>query len=709
MLFLLTVFLSAFLLFQVQPFIAKVILPAYGGSATVWTSCMLFFQLLLLAGYSYAHVLQRLSFKRQWQVHAVVLLLAGLSLPFTTPAASLEFASSMPITNILATLAVAIGLPYFALSATGPLVQKWLTISDETKVPYRLYSLSNLGSLLALLSYPFVFEPLFNLQQQTLVWSSGFIAFALAIMALAYQLEKAGVGKPVIINNDALNNAISDENNTASSSHQSSKRSANPVANLTISLWLGLSALGVMLLVSTTNAMTQNVAPMPFLWVLPLALYLLTFIVAFHSPRLYVRWYWLAFYLICALMAIMLPVVSAQFDFISQVLMFSFILFAGCMICHGELIKQAPKAEQLTLFYLMIALGGVLGSALVSLVAPQVFNQFSEYPMTVIAIVMAFTVSLAVASHGQLTFKTLFGSVPRTLSLGSLGIVVIGLSVLQISLNEQLAKHQIASERNFYGLLSVVETSVNGQAERRLIDGTTSHGTQALAPALAHIPKSYYRQGTGVALALDNYMPLKRAIAPIKVGLIGLGAGTLAAYGNTGEQYHFYELNPAVVDYAQQYFSYLRNSKADIYLHQGDGRFLLQQALAENGSEAFDILVLDAFSGDAIPAHLLTVEAMQLYQAHLKENGILAIHISNSHLELSALTQNLADAIKMQAKYFYTASTEHEPNAAQWVLISNNEAIFKRYQVKKHMSSWPSERSAVLWRDDYSNLLSVLK
>ncbi|REL34176.1 spermidine synthase [Thalassotalea euphylliae] len=699
MLFLLTVFLSAFLLFQVQPFIAKVILPAYGGSATVWTTCMLFFQLLLLAGYSYAHVLQRLSFTRQWQTHGAVLILAALSLPFTTPAASLEFGINEPITNILLTLAVAIGLPYFALSATGPLVQRWLTFSDETKVPYRLYSLSNVGSLLALLSYPFVFEPVFDLPQQTLVWSSGYIAFAIAMMALALKLEKSRVS-----------NAKQAQLDNHKDTSERQKNTSRAVTKGTLALWLGLSALGVMLLVSTTNAMTQNVAPMPFLWVLPLALYLLTFIIAFHSPRLYVRWYWLAFYLICALMAIMLPVVGSQFDFISQVLMFSFILFAGCMICHGELIKQAPTAEHLTLFYLIIALGGVLGNALVSLAAPQAFDQFYEYPITVIAIVFALMVSLANATQGVAGISTAFGTIPRTLVLSFLGLTVVALSGVQLSLDKQLTQHQIASERNFYGLLSVVETSVNGQAERRLIDGTTSHGTQAIEPALAQQPKSYYRENTGVALALENYMPLKRAITPIKVGLVGLGAGTLAAYGKRSEQYHFYELNPAVIDYAQQYFSYLANSQADISLHQGDGRLLLQHALQTSGSENFDVLVLDAFSGDAIPAHLLTIEAMQLYQAHLKKNGVLAVHISNSHLDLTSLTRNLANSIGMQTHYFYTAPTASEPNAAQWVLISNNTELFKRYQVKKYISQWPSEHQAdVLWRDDYSNLLSVLK
>ena len=683
MLFLITVFVSAFLLFQVQPFIAKVILPYYGGSATVWTSCMLFFQLLLLAGYSYAHVLQKLSFQRQWQVHVALLIIASIVLPFTTPIPDITGISSNPMVSILLTLTLAIGLPYFTLSATGPLVQRWLTLSNENKVPYKLYSLSNVGSLLALISYPFLFEPVLTLHQQTLFWSLGFICFAVIITTLALSIKK-----DIKHTNDQSSLAL------------------NKTSPVTLSLWLLLSALGVMLLVSTTNAMTQNVAPMPFLWVLPLALYLVSFIIAFHSPKWYVRWYWLAFFMISALMAIMLPAVGSHFDFTSQVLMYSFILFAGCMICHAELMKHAPAANKLTLFYLVIALGGVLGSALVSIVAPLVFDSFSEYPIAIIATLVLFILSLTVSYQG----KTRIGMLPKAWALSLLGLAVIGLTALQLQLDKQLAQHQVASKRNFYGLLAVVDTKTNGKPERRLIDGTTSHGTQALTPALATQAKSYYRANTGVALALENYQPLTRALSPIKVGLIGLGAGTLATYGQPGENYHFYELNPAVVDYAKQYFSYLDDSKANISIHIGDGRLLLQQALADNGSEQFDILVLDAFSGDAIPAHLLTLEAMQLYQAHLKEKGVLAIHISNSHLDLTNLTRNLAQAIGLDSRYFYTASTADEPNASQWVLMTNDQSLLRRYKVKKHISPWPKhDNSELIWTDNYSNLLSVLK
>lgn len=682
MLVLISIFLSAFLLFQVQPFIAKAILPYFGGSATVWTSCMLFFQTLLLAGYAYAHGLQKLSFKRQWQVHIIVLIAAICLLPFSTPVPNTFDNSNSQIATILVTLLSAIGLPYFVLSSTGPLVQHWFSLSNQHKVPYKLYALSNAGSLLALISYPFLFEPQLSLKSQTITWSLGFVIFAMAIACLAWQLKDK-------INSQAHKEAIQ-------STH---------VPAFHIFLWLMLSALGVAILVSTTNAMTQNVAPMPFLWVLPLALYLITFIVAFNNPRWYIRWYWFAFFVLSALMALMMQAVGSQFDFVSQVLMYSFILFAACMICHGELYKLVPDSSRLTLYYLIIALGGVIGSAFVSILAPQIFTKFTEYPNSILAILAIFTLCVFVSTRNT----THIGFIPTRLAVVGLTVIFIGTSALQWQLSTTLHQHEIASHRNFYGLLSVVDTEVNSKPERRLIDGTTSHGTQSLIVGEQNIAKSYYRKNTGVALALEHYLPASINIST-KVGLIGLGAGTLAAYARPNQQYHFYELNPAVVDFAYQHFSYLNNTRSKVDISVGDGRLLLQEAYDNKGSEEFDILVLDAFSGDAIPAHLLTVEAFELYAKHLKNKGVLAVHISNSHLDLTALTNNLAKHIKMNAYYFFTPSTNDEPNEAQWVLVTTNQLFINRYAVKKHLTQWPeTSRPDILWTDDFSNLLSVLK
>ncbi|WP_211185319.1 fused MFS/spermidine synthase [Thalassotalea algicola] len=643
---------------------------------------MLFFQGVLLAGYAYAHGLQKLPFNRQWQVHLVVLIIAAITLPFTTPAiVSTEL--NNPTLSILLTLTMAIGLPYFALSSTGPLAQHWLSITNKEKVPYKLYSLSNTGSLLALISYPFIFEPVLSLNNQTLSWSFGFIIFVLSMGFLVRHIKQQGI--------HALDQA---------------QQETTSVNRIQLSLWLMLSALGVMLLVSTTNAMTQNVAPMPFLWILPLALYLISFIIVFHSPHWYVRWYWFAFFSLCAFIAILLPAVASQFDFVSQVLMYSFILFAGCMVCHGELIKLAPATNRLTLFYLIIALGGVLGSAFVSLVAPQVFSQFTEYPLSILLTLAIFIVSINI----QLQSKSHIGIIPTKLAMPALYLLLLGMVFLHALLDKQLYQHQIASHRNFYGLLAVVDTKINGTPERRLIDGTTSHGTQSLDENLKRQAKSYYRKDTGAALALTYYQGIENGLAPMKVGLIGLGAGTLATYGKPKDDFHFFEINPAVISFAQQHFTYLNDSFANISISEGDGRLLLQEQLNRQGSGQYDVIVLDAFSGDAIPAHLLTKEAFELYHAHLTKNGILAVHISNSHLDLTTLTKNLAASIGLEAHYFFSKATDDEPNEAQWMLMTNNQAFIERYQVKRFISDWPASKNKdVFWTDDYSNLLSVLK
>ncbi|MFD2167535.1 spermidine synthase [Thalassotalea euphylliae] len=679
MLFLVTIFLSAFLLFQVQPFIANVILPYYGGSASVWTTCMLFFQGVLLLGYGYAHVLNRLPISKQQSIHLVLVVIACAVLPFSPPIPELAEISQNPSASILLTLATAIGLPYALLASTGPLVQSWYAHTHQDKVPYKLYALSNAGSLLALLSYPFVVEPALALSTQTVLWSSLFIVFALAI-ALLSQLAKRYWHT---IESDLVTATLE----KVPSTHKS--------------LWLALSALGVMLLVSTTNAMTQNITPVPFLWVLPLILYLVTFIIAFNNPNFYKRWYWLAFYTLAAFMGIMLTFVGSQFDLVSQVVMYSFILFAGCMICHGELIKLAPAKQHLTLFYLMISLGGFLGSLMVSILAPMVFVQFTEYPLSIIAILIAAMICFQLDTQVKQMAKW---------ALPLIGVITLGLAALQLTLDSQYRAQHVANERNFYGLLSVVDTSVADEPERRLIDGTTSHGTQSLAPLKAHIAKSYYRENTGGALALSKFIREQFSTAPLKAGFVGLGAGAMAAYGQVNQEYTFYELNPAVVDFADRYFSYLRDSKADINVQTGDGRLLLQQALNQQGSMEFDVLVIDAFSGDAIPRHLLTVEAFELYNAHLASDGILALHISNTHLDLSALTHNLAKTINKPAYYFNTKPTEQEPNEAQWVLVTANQKFIESYSVRRFISEWPASKHLdVMWHDNYSNLLSVLK
>ncbi|ALO35593.1 hypothetical protein CMT41_13370 [Colwellia sp. MT41] len=699
MLYLFVIFVGAFLLFQLQPLIAKLILPLFGGGAAIWTACLLFFQGFLLLGYLYSHYLTKLNkLKTQVIVHVTLLMMSLLFLPLALNFNFKQYLSTImgdsPLFEIVFILILSIGLPYFLLSSTGPLVQRWLTYKDSAKLPYKLYSLSNTASLLALLSYPFIFEPQFTLSNQILIWSIGYTIFVLGFVSLALVMFK----QTHLATNMLAANIKTD---------------VKKCSKTVIALWLMLSATGVVLLVSTTNAMTQNIPPMPFLWILPLCIYLLTFIISFHSPRWYVRWYWFVLFVISSFTAIFMFFIGSQFDIISQVVIYCVILFSACMLCHGELARLKPSIEHLTLFYLNMSLGGFLGSAFVAFVAQNLFTQFLEFPLAILAVYLLFYFCCQVNNHLEEhtsaqdvnRHKVLF----RDQLLARVSLVsALLLFVFFSYLNNLFAESNIDSSRNFYGILSVKDVKINNILERRLIDGSTSHGTQYLVTNLNNkevsydvTPRSYYRKNTGVAIALEQI----RATLPLKVGIIGLGAGTLAAYGQSGDEYRFYELNPDVLLMANKHFSYLSKSKAKVEIILGDGRV----SLANEENNNFDVLVVDAFSGDSIPTHLLTVEALVIYFQQLKFDGVLAIHISNSHLDLTRLTIGLADAFNKQALYFKTTRDKNN-NEAEWVLLTNNAAFINNAIVRHYASNWPhSTKKPLVWTDDYSNLLSVLK
>jgi len=693
MLYLFVIFIGAFLLFQVQPLIAKLILPLFGGGAAIWTACLLFFQAFLLLGYLYSHYLTKLSsLKKQAMVHLALLLISLVFLPITINN-NILLNSSLniditPLFEIVFLLIFSIGLPYLLLSSTGPLVQRWLSYQDSAKLPYKLYSLSNVASLLALLSYPFIFEPLFILSDQILFWSVGYVVFSLGFITLSLVMVK----QP------------SQRFDTVVLNPKTKKCSA-----VTIFLWLALSATGVVLLVSTTNAMTQNIPPMPFLWILPLCIYLLTFIINFHSPRWYVRWYWFVLFAISSFAAILMYFIGSQFDIISQIIIYSVILFSACMLCHGELVKLKPDVEHLTLFYLNMSLGGFLGSAFIAFVAQNLFTQFLEFPIGILIVYLLFYFCLTAKfnennniSVGTDTKKVLSNKALAKISIVSFLVLLVFFSYL----NNLFADSNVDSSRNFYGIISVKDVEIDGVLERRLIDGNTSHGTQRLLTDFNGdgdiTPRSYYRKNTGVAIAIEQV----RAGLPKKVGIIGLGAGTIASYGQSGDIYKFYELNPGVLSMANTYFSYLSQSKADVEVIIGDGRI----SLTSEANNNFDVLVVDAFSGDSIPVHLLTEEALTLYFQQLKLNGVLAIHISNSHLDLTQLTKGLAEAFNKEALYFKTIKGSTGDNEAEWVLLTNNKQFINNSMVKRFVSHWPQTMTPPLvWTDDYSNLLSVLK
>lgn len=678
-LFPVVILLSAALLFMVQPMLARLLLPYFGGGAQVWAACLLFFQSLLLAGYGYAHLLTRFaSLRQQGLIHSVMLVLALCALPWLLQP-NLTTDASSPLWGILTLLTLTIGLPYLLLSATGPLLQYWFAARFPLRSAYRLYALSNLGSFAGLLLYPFVLEPYLPLATQRLYWALGFVLFALGLLLLIWQV--------------LLSKAAS---------------ALTKVAVAPLSLqgqpwlrWLGLSACGVVLLLAVTQQLTQNVPPVPFLWIVPLALYLLSFTLVFNRDSWYQRSIWLYLFAISLVMALLLYYLGRQFDLFSQLVLYLVLLFSGCMLCHGELARSKPAHGGLTAFYLVLASGGVLAGILVNLLAPLVFSKYWEFPLVLLAILWLVTLTPWRA-------KALGANMLAALA----GVVFISCFVLA---EHWLGQHDVAKNRNFYGSLTVRDVQIQGQWQRQLIDGTTSHGAQYLTPELAQRPLSYYRPTTGVALAIKHFLPADptRSVSQLQqrqLGFVGLGAGALAAYGRPGDSIYFYEINPAVITAATTHFSYLADSAAEVALYAGDARLVLAEQWQQQGSKQFDILVLDAFSSDAIPMHLLTAEAMQLYWQHLMPDGVLAVHISNNYLDLSSVLRNQAAALGLTALFIPTPADAENPAATEWVLLSRNQRFLTQPVLSEAVRPWPRLlKPEVQWTDQHSNLLRVLK
>lgn len=687
-LFVVTIFLSAVLLFLVQPMMAKVLLPHFGGGAAVWTACMLFFQAMLLAGYSYAHALSRLgSIQQQRWLHTLLIILSLGWLLSNRLGATIPEVGNFPIGSIFVWLVMSVGLPFLVVSATGPLLQRWFAERFPLRSPYRLYALSNLGSLGGLLSYPFVVEPWLTLSQQTLLWTLGFVLLSIGLLLLiatqlSFSREPAAHPSMLATYGDEAAGA--------------------PIASARLWFyWLTLSACGVVLLLAVTQQLTQNVPPVPFLWVVPLALYLLSYIVVFNRDRWYQRSIWLYLFSIGALMALILMHFGRLFDLYSQLVLYLMVLFSGCMVCHGELARLKPKAQQLTQFYLAMASGGVLGGLLVNLVAPALLHDFYEFPLVLTAIF-------------------LFAVLPwrQQLSSWRQGLWVTGVISFVVSaaaLQWLFSQHNVHQQRNFYGSLTVRDMPIAGQMQRQLIDGTTSHGAQYVDEDKRQTALSYYREGTGVAIALQHFVAgeAERSIEQLHqrhYGMVGLGAGTLAVYGRPGDRIVFYELNPAVIETADRYFHYLSDSAADIEVLPGDARRVLQQQWEQSGSQKFDVLVLDAFTSDAIPQHLLTREAFELYWQHMMPDGILAVHVSNNYLDLTSVVRNHAKAMGLESFYIHTVPDDNNLAATDWILLTNNHRFMRQIVLFQATTPWPTERNPQIeWTDDFSNLLHVLK
>lgn len=642
---------------------------------------MLFFQLLLLAGYAYAHISIRFLKPRvQMLVHVALLLVSCALLPILPSPAWRPTQVGDPTARILMLLTATIGLPYFLLSSTSPLLQAWFVRRTGSGVPYRLFALSNFGSMLALVSFPFLVEPSLATRQQAFTWSGGYVVFALVCAFTAWLSRGAADDAPV------PETAVTTESGERPSFWQ-------------LLFWVLLAACASVLLVSITNHMSQNVAPIPLLWVLPLALYLLTFIFAFESDRIYQRWLFIPL-LAPALagMAYMIYAEDGNFNIKKAIPGFAAGLFICCMFCHGELARRRPAPRHLTLFYLMVSLGGALGGIFVALIAPRAFSSYWELPLGMMVCGL-----LAMIALWMLRIPVL-GPWPLR------AVILIAVAVLAgyfIRQERKLAKNLVLQSRNFYGPLEVRDDlPTEDYAERTLLHGTINHGSQLLDPVLRYVTTSYYGKRSGVGRAMSEL----QARGPVRAGIIGLGSGVLSNYGRKGDFFRIYEINPLVERIAQSLFTFYSHSPADKAILMGDARLTLERQLEHEGPQNYDILAVDAFSSDAIPVHLLTREAIQLYFRHLKPEGVLALHISNRYLDLKPVCEGGAEAVGRQA---WAVEDEGDQanyfSSSTWVLITSDLAMYGGTFFKDAYSYELSPKKGFRsWTDDYSNLFQIL-
>ncbi|MCK6447224.1 MAG: fused MFS/spermidine synthase [Planctomycetes bacterium] len=678
-----SVFLGAFLLFQVQPLVAKSILPWFGGAPAVWTTCMLFFQALLLGGYAYAHAsTTKLTPRTQAVVQLALLALAAATLPILPSDASRPTGDEAPVPAILRVLASSIGLPYFALAGSGPLLQAWFARSRRGASPYRLYALSNAGSLLGLVGYPFAIEPWLSTRTQAWLWSASFVGFAL-LSALAVRAAWSTFGAPTATN----------------TSLGAAPASPKPTWRQRAS-WTGLAATASALLLAVTNQMCQEVAVVPLLWVVPLALYLVTFVLCFESERWYSRSWNLPVLILSLTVLTQAAALGAKVGIWYGVPIYSLGLFVICMFCHGELAARRPGPEHLTGFYLTLALGGVLGGLFVALLAPLVFDGFDElYVVLFVVGLLALAFVWEPRAVRVAKRRTWHPALPALVAV----VLIIGaLFTMRMLVRSQPGSSET---RNFFGILRVQDlpTPDGSGAMRYLTHGGTRHGQQYQDDARRREPTTYYGSSSGIGVLLGELA----SAPPLRVGLVGLGAGVIAAFGRPGDVYRYYEINPAVITIAKRDFTFLADSRATIEMVEGDARL----ALERERDRRFDVLVLDAFSSDAIPLHLLTVEAFELFLARLEPDGVLALHLTSRHLDLGPVVAGIAGELGLATIEITTPEDDSRALLdARWILVARSSAALERPRVAA--AGRPLElagKSPLVFTDDYSNLFAVLK
>jgi len=696
-----TILVSSFLLFLVQPIIAKQILPWFGGSAAVWTTCLVFFQLALLGGYAYSDLSNRLlKHRTQSTIHIVLLLASLAALPIVAAAGWKPVGNEDPLWRILGLLLITIGLPYFMLSTTAPLIQSWFAREHAdpktAERVYRFFALSNLGAILGLLAYPFAIEMWVSTRVQAIGWSVGYGLFALLCIGSAWRARRltdaadpAEIPKPLF-------DALPDEQSHTPAS------SAAPQAKDFV-LWFMLAALASMMLLAVTNHITQNVASIPFMWVLPLTLYLITFVLCFEGRGgrgFYVRKFWLLPTLI--MICLMAWGITAKYGFLSiniAIPLYCAGLFLVCMFCHGELAAAKPAPRYLTRFYLILSLGGAVGGMFVGLLAPKLFTAYWELPLGLGALAL---MALLLTMHHLANFsqRPVFTVAPLLAVIGLLAVVYYAYDYNWL-LKEGGTIHSV---RNFYGRLSVKQlgySDTNPETHRMLMHGTIVHGKQYIYAPYRRVTTSYYTESSGIGLALAHFHQGHQ-----RIGGVGMGVGTIAAYGKQGDLFKFYEINPKVIDIASNYFYYLNESPAQIQIAVGDARLVLER----ESPQQFDVLAVDAFSGDAVPVHLVTREALAVYLKHVKPDGAIAFHVTSRYLSLAPVIKQLADEIGYEAVLIADRSDDNPYSShSDWVIVTRNKDFLDYPEVVKKRVAIEPIAGMRTWTDDFSNLFQILK
>jgi SAM-dependent methyltransferase len=659
------IFLASGLLFFIEPVAAKRILPLLGGSAAVWAACLVFFQTALLGGYLVAHWLAtRLTVSRQRRVY-FIMIAASITQLAIVSRVDLAADSARPITSVLWLLTLLIAAPFVTLSASGPLLQSWYARST-TASPYRLYVVSNVGSLLGLVIYPWLVEPRSSLHAQFSGLLGGMIVFG----AVAAVVARAVPG--------------------SAPTQEDQPRSVAAESIGARLLWVALAACGSFLLSAVTSYISQNVATIPLLWIIPLVAYLASFIVAFADDRWHPRTPVLALALLgLGGSAYRLYRGDLHTPIPMNVGIQCGALFAICLFCHSELYRRRPSAHRLTAFYFHLAAGGALGAFLVGVVAPLTLS--GNYDL---AIGLAFAAALAIVCTWSL------GNFARVVAI-SMEVFMAALVYRQVKLDRRSAIYQV---RNFYGTLRVEETrsALLSSTIRYLQNGIIEHGREAFREDLIDQPTTYYGRESGVGLAIQLCCEHR----PRRIGVIGLGTGTLAAYGRAGDVIRFYDLNPAVEPIAKNLFTYIRQSPATIDIVPGDARV----SLTNEPPQRYDVIAIDAFSGDAIPVHLITSEALDLYRRHLAPGGIVAFHVSNRYLRLAAVVHQLADHAGMSATDIHSGDDdEHAVYSAEWVLVTDDAAMTAAFRISADTEDIAVPPRLRRWTDDYNSLLPILR